>query len=294
METLNETQVQFYRDNGYLMLESRIPAAEIDKCIAEIEKFREEASHLSASNDRLDLEDTHTPDNPRVRRIKLPHTISDVFAALMRSDHVLAPVRDLIGQDLRLHTSKLNMKSAEYGAAVEWHQDWAFYPHTNDDVLAVGIVLNDVGPDNGPLMVFPGTHKGEVFDHHSNGVFAGAMDLENSGLELNAAVKLTGPRGSMSIHHARTVHGSDLNRSDRDRMLLLYEIMAADAYPVMGSMTPWPSLEEYDEKLLCGSGTITPRLADVPVRIPQPQPKKTGSIYEIQSTAQNRAFETVM
>jgi ectoine hydroxylase-related dioxygenase (phytanoyl-CoA dioxygenase family) len=294
METLNENQVQFYRDNGYLMLESQIPETEIDKCIAEIEKFREEASHLSASNDRLDLEDSHTPDNPRLRRIKLPHTISDVFAKLMRSDHVLAPVRDLLGKDLRLHTSKLNMKSAEYGAAVEWHQDWAFYPHTNDDVLAVGIVLNDVGPDNGPLMVFPGTHKGEVFDHHSNGVFAGAMDLEKSGLDLNDAVKLTGPRGSMSIHHARTVHGSDLNRSDRDRMLLLYEIMAADAYPVMGAMTPWPSLAEYDEKLLCGSGTITPRLADVPVRIPQPQPAKTGSIYEIQSTAQKRAFDTVM
>ncbi len=294
METLNESQVQFYRDNGYLMLESQIPEAEIDKCIAEIEKFREEGSHLSASNDRLDLEDSHTPDNPRLRRIKLPHTISDVFARLMRSDHVLAPVRDLLGKDLRLHTSKLNMKSAEYGAAVEWHQDWAFYPHTNDDVLAVGIVLNDVGPDNGPLMVFPGTHKGEVFDHHSNGVFAGAMDLEKSGLDLNDAVKLTGPRGSMSIHHARTVHGSDLNRSDRDRMLLLYEIMAADAYPVMGAMTPWPSLAEYDEKLLCGSGTITPRLADVPVRIPQPQPAKTGSIYEIQSTAQKRAFDTVM
>ncbi|MGB5215625.1 MAG: phytanoyl-CoA dioxygenase family protein [Anderseniella sp.] len=294
METLNESQVQFYRDNGYLLLESQIPETEIDKCIAEIEKFREEASHLSASNDRLDLEDSHTPDNPRLRRIKLPHTISDVFARLMRSDHVLAPVRDLLGKDLRLHTSKLNMKSAEYGAAVEWHQDWAFYPHTNDDVLAVGIVLNDVGPDNGPLMVFPGTHKGEVFDHHSNGVFAGAMDLEKSGLDLKDAVKLTGPRGSMSIHHARTVHGSDLNRSDRDRMLLLYEIMAADAYPVMGAMTPWPSLEEYDEKLLCGSGTITPRLADVPVRIPQPQPAKTGSIYEIQSTAQKRAFDTVM
>ena len=119
MEALNESQVRFYRDNGYLMLESRIPEAEVDRCIAEIEKFREEASHLRASNDRLDLEDSHTPDNPRLRRIKLPHTISDVFANLMRSDHVLAPVRDLIGKDLRLHTSKLNMKSAGYGAAVD-------------------------------------------------------------------------------------------------------------------------------------------------------------------------------
>ena len=68
-----------------------------------------------------------------------PHTTSHVIIRdLMFSDHVLAPARDLIGPDLRLHTTKLNMKSANYGAAIEWHQDFAFYPHTNDDVLAIG------------------------------------------------------------------------------------------------------------------------------------------------------------
>lgn len=294
MECLSKRQRQFYRDNGYLVLERRIPDTEVERCVAEVARFREEARGLTASNSRLDLEDSHRPDSPRLRRIKLPHAISEVFSQLMRSDHVLAPVRDLIGPNLRLHTSKLNMKSAEYGAAVEWHQDWAFYPHTNDDVLAVGIVLNDVGPDNGPMMVFPGTHKREVFDHHSGGVFAGAMDLASAGLNAKDAVPLTGPRGTMSIHHARTVHGSDLNRSDRDRMLLLYEITAADAFPLSGGTTQWSSLQDYDAKLLCGSSTITPRLEQVPVRMPQPQPAKAGSIYEVQSAMQKRAFDTVM
>ena len=48
------------------------------------------------------------------------------------------------------------MKSAGYGSPVEWHQDWAFYPHTNDDVLATGIYLDDCDMDNGPLLVHPG------------------------------------------------------------------------------------------------------------------------------------------
>ena len=289
-EVLNDDQIQFYRDNGYLVLEAHLPAEEVERCRDEVAAYREEARGLTASSDRIDLEDSHTPDAPRVRRIKLPHSHSDVFAALMRTDWILAPVRDLIGPDLRLHTSKLNLKSAEYGAAVEWHQDWAFYPHTNDDVLAVGILLDDTGPDNGPLLVFPGTHKGPVFDHHSDGAFRGAMDLAACGLDLADAVALTGLAGTISIHHARTVHGSDLNRSDRDRQLLLYEMTAADAFPVMGSMSKWPSLAEYDSRLLCGSGTITPRLADVPVRIPQPQPDEAGSIYEIQSRAEGRSF----
>jgi ectoine hydroxylase-related dioxygenase (phytanoyl-CoA dioxygenase family) len=289
-EALTDEQIASYDETGYLVIENRIPDRIIADIRAEIARFETEARSMTASNDRLDLEDSHTPDAPRVRRIKLPHTISDVMRDLMYSDHVLAPVRDLIGADLRLHTTKLNMKSAGYGAAVEWHQDFAFYPHTNDDVLAVAVIIDDMGPENGPLMVFPGTHKGPIFDHHADGVFVGAMDLVASGLDIRDAVPLMGPTGSISIHHARIVHGSALNTSDKDRRLLFYECMAADAFPVMGAMTSFGSLEEYDARMLCGSPTIAPRLSDVPVRIPLPQPESKGSIYEIQKGLQNRGF----
>ncbi len=289
-EALTAAQKAFYDENGYLVVENRITEAMIDAIRAEIARFEDEAREMTASNTRIDLEDSHTPEVPRLRRIKLPHTISDVMRELMYSDHVLAPVRDLIGPDLRLHTTKLNMKSAGYGAAVEWHQDWAFYPHTNDDVLAVAVIIDDMGLKNGPLMVFPGSHKGPIYDHHADGVFVGAMDLAACGLDIKDAVPLMGPAGSISIHHARVVHGSALNTSDRDRRLLFYECMAADAFPVMGAMTSFGSLEEYNERMLCGAPTITPRLRDVPVRIPLPQPEARGSIYEIQKGLRNRGF----
>lgn len=211
MEALTAKQKSFYEDNGYLMLESRIPMPVIEEIRGEIARFTEEARGMTASNDRLDLEESHKPDDPRVRRIKLPHTLSGPVARLMKSDHVLAPVRDLVGPDLRLHTTKLNMKSAGYGAAVEWHQDFAFYPHTNDDVLAVGVLIDDLAEENGPLMVFPGSHKGPIFDHFDGGVFVGAMELARDGLDPKDAAVLTGPAGSISIHHGRAVHGSALN-----------------------------------------------------------------------------------
>ena len=141
MECLTPDQKSAYEANGYLLVENRIPDDWLTKIRTEIARFEAEAATMTDSNDRLDLEDSHTPDDPRLRRIKLPHAISDIFRDLMLSDHVLAPARDLIGPNLRLHTSKLNMKSAGYGAAVEWHQDYAFYPHTNDDILAIGVVL---------------------------------------------------------------------------------------------------------------------------------------------------------
>lgn len=264
----------------------------IENIRAEIALFQDDAQSLQQSNDRIDLEESHTPENPRLRRIKLPHLISDVMRDLMYSDHILAVVRDLIGPNLRLHTSKLNMKSAGYGAAIAWHQDFAFYPHTNDDVLAVGVMIDDMARQNGPLMVFPGSHKGPIYDHHHHGVFAGAMDLKKSSLNIDDAVEVTGPAGSISVHHGRIVHGSAMNTSTQDRRLLFYEVMAADAFPVMGSMTKFESIEEYNSRMLCGDTTLRPRLANIPVRIPQPQPEKNRSIYEIQAQIEKDVFKT--
>ena len=124
-------------------------------------------------------------------------------------------------------------------------------------------------------------------------VFVGAMDLAACGLEASDAVTLTGPAGSISIHHGRIVHGSALNTSDRDRRLLFYEIMAADAFPVTGSMTRFEGIEDYDSRMLCGRPTLEPRLEKVPVRIPQPQPDRAKSIYEIQSGLHQRAFKRI-
>jgi ectoine hydroxylase-related dioxygenase (phytanoyl-CoA dioxygenase family) len=290
-ETLTPDQIASYGEHGYLVLENQIPPDWLEKIKSEIKRFEAEAAPMAESNDRLDLEDSHSPKNPRLRRIKLPHTISDDIRALMFSDHILAPARDLIGPNLRLHTSKLNMKSAGHGAAVEWHQDYAFYPHTNDDILAIGVLIDDMAAENGPLMVYPGSHRGPVYDHHADGVFAGGFIPEDNGLNPQDAVQLTGPAGSVSIHHGRIVHGSALNTSDRSRRILFYEMMAADAFPIMGSMTKWDSIGDYDTRMLCGTSTLTPRLKDIPVRIPQPQPDVPISIYEIQKGLKNRAFD---
>lgn len=289
-EVLSNSQIAAYEEVGFLVLDAYLPCEVIEDIRDEIARFEDEARSLTQSNDRLELEDGHSAENPRVRRIRLPHKISDSMCKLMYSDHILAPARDLIGPDLRLHTSKLNMKSAENGAAIEWHQDYAFYPHTNDDILAIGVIIDDMESENGPLMVYPGSHKGPVYDHHVDGVFAGAFSPEDVGLNPANAVELAGPAGSISIHHGRIVHGSAKNTSNRSRRILFYELMAADAFPIMGSLTSWSGIEDYDTRMLCGKSTLTPRLKDIPVRIPQPQPDVPVSIYEIQKGLKKSGF----
>jgi len=101
------------------------------------------------------------------------------------------------------------------------------------------------------------------------------------------AVPLLAPAGSMSFHHIRLVHGSATNTSDRPRRLLLFEAQAADAWPLMGV----PDFDAFNRMLICGEPTITPRLADVPLRMPLPPSPRPGSIYENQTMAKRKWFE---
>ncbi len=286
---LTPTQVDFYAEHGYLMIPAALSAKEVAELRATVDEIVAGAAKVTGHTDIYDLEDGHTPENPKVRRIKAPHKHFDYFKRLVRHPGITATIAALLGPNIRLYGAKLNMKSAGYGAPVEWHQDWAFYPHTNDDVLATGILLDDCSEVNGPLLVIPGSQRGRMFDHHSDGVFCGAITGELNQIEFGKAVPLTGKAGDMSIHHARSLHGSAQNRSDKQRRLLLFEYTAADAFPLSGVA----DFAEFNSRIVLGSPTVEPRLRPAPVRMPLPPAKSQGSIYENQRGAKVKYFDTV-
>lgn len=280
--TLTEEQVTFYHKNGYVVVDGVVDEEKLIALREVTDQIVEGARGLTHHTDVYDLEDSHSPDEPRVRRIKNPSKVHPVYRDLSRDQTILHLVAQLIGPNIRFHSEKLNMKAAGYGAPVEWHQDWAFYPHTNDDVLAVGILLDDCSLENGPLMVIPESHKGPVYDHHANGRFCGVIH-PSCKVNYADAIPLTCKAGGMTIHHVRTVHGSAPNRSDKPRRLLLFAYAAVDAWPLMGmSQSGANTYEEFNELIVAGEATNQPRVTPVPVRMPLPPALYGGSIYENQ------------
>jgi ectoine hydroxylase-related dioxygenase (phytanoyl-CoA dioxygenase family) len=283
---ISERDVRFYREHGYLVVPDVLERDTVDGAARAVAETLEGARGVTGHTELYDLEPGHRPDAPRVRRIKTPHRFLPLFRQLAAHPRLVAVLRALLGPGVRLHGSKINLKAPGYGSPVEWHQDWAFYPHTNDDLLAVGVMLDDCTLDNGPLMVVPGSHRGPVHDHHAGGAFCGAVDPAAIAAEIARAVPLTGTRGSMSFHHVRLLHGSAQNVSRAPRCLLLYEYAAADAWPLLGV----GDLADFDGRLVAGEPTIEPRLTAVPVRLPLPPARHQGSIYENQTDARRRYF----
>ncbi len=284
---LSPDRIAAYRRDGFIVVPDIFTASEIAALRRVTDALVEGARRVAVNDDVYDLEDSHSPAEPRVRRIKTPHLHDPEYARAARHPKVVAVLKDLWGT-VRFDTGKLNMKSAGYGAPVEWHQDWAFYPHTNDDLAAVGIMLDDCTPENGPMMVIPGSHQGPIYDHHGpDGRFCGAIDPAACDLDLSQAEPCLGRAGSITVHHVRAVHGSATNFSGRERRFLLYQYRAADAWPLLGLKD---GIGKFDELLLAGEPSLAPRLAPVPVRMPLPPAEYQGSIYENQRATGRRFF----
>jgi len=288
---ISDRQVERYRTDGFLVVENLLDSDEVAALGRVTDDFVARSKAIAEHDNIYDLEPSHSAGAPRVRRIKAPHLHHEVYDRTMRHPAILAVLRRLIGPAIRADTGKLNMKSAGYGAAVEWHQDWAFYPHTNDDLCAVGVMIDDCAADNGPMLCIPGSHRGPVHDHHAAGLFCGAIDPTKASLDTDTAVPLTGRAGAITVHHVRTVHGSAVNTGGRPRRLLLFQYRAADAWPLLGIGKT--NYDDYRSLLLCGdSDPVAPRCADVPVRLPLPPATHQGSIYENQRALENTYFGT--
>jgi len=288
---LTKGQKDFYAENGYLMIEDAVTPEQLARLRDITARLIEASRDVAESDEVYDLDKGHGPDSPRLTRIKIPHKRDPYFWEVLRNSAMTEVLNDLLGPDTTLLTSKLNTKAPGGGAAVEWHQDWLFYPHTNDDLLAFGLMLEDVDEANGPLMVVPGTHRGPLLDHSANGVFAGAIDPDDPLFERDRIVTLTGKAGSMTVHHTRLLHGSAPNVSDRPRFILFYECARADAWPILGASSYFHALgqqkfwADLQDRTITGTPCLAPRLERVPVQMPLPPAPDISSIFKTQESA---------
>ncbi len=285
---LTDEQIRQYHEDGFIVVPGVVAPDTVAALCSATDRIVAGASQVDRHDAVYDLEPGHSREAPRVRRIKNPERVDPQFAALARHPGITGCLQQLWDQrGVRFDISKLNMKSAGFGSPVEWHQDWAFYPHTNDDLAAVGVMLDDIDDDNGPMQVVPGSHKGPVFDHHTDGVFCGAIDAGTPGLGLQQARSCVGKAGTITIHHVRAIHGSAPNHSGRARRFLLLQYRCADAWPLI---TPPANWDHWTAALVAGTETLTPRACAVPVRLPYPAARNQGSIYENQNALRNRYF----
>ena len=299
---ITEKQVKSYKEKGYLIVENAIPVATLKNLQNVTDDFLEKSRLIKENDEIYDIGDGHSKDSPILRRLKNPHQIHKTYENITKDDCILDIVSQLIGNNLRRDHTKLNFKGAHGGEAIEWHQDWAFYPHTNDDIVEVGIFLDDCEEKNGPLMAVPGSHLGPLDDHHHNGNFIGAVDPTKSHYDVNKAEAFIAKAGSISLHHVRSLHGSKKNNSDKSRRVLFIGYTASDSWPLKGILDLGlkPTADEkdfvknifkvYESNIVKGKPCLEARIVSNPIKLPYPPQPSVGPIYENQKEVLGRSF----
>src|SRR5262245_49462973 len=208
MHALNVNDREQYRREGYLVAESVFSAddlAPIENAIAELTERT-----LADGQERSFLEFEPEPVDGRLvpRRIYSPYDQHGAFQKLAKDARILERIESLIGPNFNLHHSKLNMKPARVGSSVEWHQDLAFFPHTNDDLVTTLIYLDEATEDNGCLLVLPRQHS-HYFSHAlPDGTFAGMITEDINSGRYGRPVSLAARRGSVIFMHCIMPHSS--------------------------------------------------------------------------------------
>ena len=230
---LTQDQREAYFRDGYLVVERLIPEDVVDEINRITAGWIDRSRAITAPNDVLDVAPSHSAEKPVVRRLKKPDGMDPAYWDY--ANGVIADVAaDLLGPDVCFHHSKLNFKWSDGHDEVAWHQDIAFYPHTNYSLLAIGTYLADVNQGDGPLGVIPGSHKGPIFEHYDdNDIWTGRIkDDAVAELPTETAVYCPAPKGSITIHHARAVHATEATtHSVSGRPLLINAFASADAFP---------------------------------------------------------------
>lgn len=283
---LDKSARETYFETGYLLLPAFLDRDWLDRINEISAMFIEQSRSCAKSDEKFDVEPGHTADAPKLRRLSFPVDHHELFRELAFNSPIVDVAEDLLGPNVCYHHSKLNFKWSHGGEEIKWHQDIQYWPHTDFSPLTIGIYLEDVDDEMGPMGIVPRSHLGRLFSlKDGDGKWVGAIreeDLDEA--DPSSADYLKGPAGSVTVHNCCSIHGSAPNTSPRVRPLLLQTYAAGDSFPLQTVGTN--GLGQYANTVVRGE---RPETFTIDGRAVPVAPDYSGGYISIMDVQQNKA-----
>jgi len=219
---LSSTQVEQFRRDGYVMPFRAMSAEQAALCRRRIE----------------DYESTSGTDSNAFLKIK-GHLAFPWLVELGSNPAILDAVEDIIGPNILLFGASIFAKNGRDPRYVSWHQDSAYFGLSPHEEVTAWVAFTDSNVANGCLRVLPRSHLGSDFrhveTHAKDNMLAKGQAIE--GIDENQAVDLILSAGQFSLHHERTAHGSQPNRSHDRRIGFAFFYMPTHVCSTIGRRT---------------------------------------------------------
>jgi ectoine hydroxylase-related dioxygenase (phytanoyl-CoA dioxygenase family) len=229
-----QVDVDFYKENGYLLVSGLFNQTEIEALQQETTALLERASNAGRNmeatwggewRERVGV-GTLEKANTKVDSIHNVQYQSALFTRLLVDPRLTDIAAALIGPNVQLHHTKLHAKPPAIGSPFPLHQDYPYFPHQLDTMIAMIVHIDDATVENGCVCVVPGSHKLGGLEHE------GSFYLSLDEWPLEKAVPVPAKAGDVLIFSYFMVHGSYVNRSDRPRRIVLFQLRSPEDQPL--------------------------------------------------------------
>jgi ectoine hydroxylase len=149
--------LQSFERDGFLAVEQLIGDDEVDVYQRELERL------VTDPGIRADERSIVEPKSQEIRTVFEVHRISEVFANLVHDERIVGRARQILGSDVYVHQSRINVKPGFGASGFYWHSDFETW-HAEDGLanmrtVSVSIALTENFDTNGGLMIMPGSHQ---------------------------------------------------------------------------------------------------------------------------------------
>lgn len=229
---LTPEQVQFYRENGYLLVRSVFTREEAQYLRDEAQALIRRLADVYSENGINAMWGSARKITDLPAQILHCHNAqyhSADFARLMLDPRLTDRIADLIGENIQLHHTKMFIKPPEKGAPFPMHQDYPYFPHEKHTMLAAIVHFDDAPIEKGCVSVVPGSHKLGPLEHNPEG----GWHLPVEQYPLESAVPVPAEAGDVVIFSYLTIHGSGVNTSHEARTTLLIQMRDPTDHPTV-------------------------------------------------------------
>jgi ectoine hydroxylase-related dioxygenase (phytanoyl-CoA dioxygenase family) len=218
---ISDEQRRQYREQGYFVLESVIPAGQLEMlrrvCAAGIESIHRRMDE--AGTDVIDI--NHRGKRYFVSRefVQHPELREFLFGPLMASI-----CRATLGDRAYLFNEQFVVKAAERGMKFGWHQDSGYVGYPHRDYLSCWCALDDMSVENGTVFMLP-------YDRAGTRELVGHVKEEGTNDQVGYHGEDPGepvivPAGSIAVFSSVCFHRSGTNTTSRMRRSYLAQYSA--------------------------------------------------------------------
>jgi ectoine hydroxylase-related dioxygenase (phytanoyl-CoA dioxygenase family) len=214
---LTDEQVDQYRSNGYLFPLDAFNAPQVEMIVAEFEQAQADATALGLASAW-----------PRLTRANA-HYLLPFVCQVATAPRLLDAVESILGPDLLLWSAEFFIKGAHSDKIVTWHQDLTYWGlGETDDEITAWVALSEVNVESGCMRFLPGSQRQPILPHRDTFDTSNLLSRgQQVAVEVDEkhAVDVELHPGQMSLHHGRMFHASGPNRSDHDRIGLVFRFL---------------------------------------------------------------------